>query len=121
MLGLLHPLAASSTSRGGSQIQLVVFLVLIVGSFYFLLIRPQQRRARQQRSLVDSVDVGDEVLTIGGMYATVRGMDDESFTLEVAPGVEVRVTKSAVARKLVYQDLDEDDEQDEAEEAGDQA
>jgi preprotein translocase subunit YajC len=120
VLGALHPLAASSSS-GGSGISLIVFLVLIVGSFYFLLIRPQQRRARQQRSLVDSIDVGDEVMTIGGMYATVRGMDDESFTLEVAPGVDVRVTKSAVARKLVYEDVDEDDQQGEAEEADDQA
>jgi preprotein translocase subunit YajC len=112
---MLHPLAAStSTSTGGSQVTFVIFLLAIVASFYFLLIRPQQRRARQQRSLMDSIDVGDEVMTVGGIYGTVRGMDDESFTIEVAPGIDLRVTKSAIARKLVYQDEEEEQHEEEA-------
>lgn len=104
MLGLFVPLAQTGGSSGAAG--LLIPLVLMVGIFYFLLIRPQQRRARQQRALVESVGVGDEVMTIGGIFGTVRDTDDESFTLEVAPGVEVRFVKSAVARKLVYDDED---------------
>ena len=48
-------------------------LLLLVGIFYFLLIRPQQRRMRQQRTLIEGLDVGDEVLTIGGMFGTITG------------------------------------------------
>jgi preprotein translocase subunit YajC len=128
VIGLLIPLTAASNSSSGSSASLIIFLVLIVGSFYFLLIRPQQRRARQQRSLIGSVDIGDEVMTIGGIYGTVKAIDDESFTLEVAPGVDLRFVKTSIARKLVYEEFDEDDEEDEGdhedhheEEADDQA
>ena len=102
MFASTPPLAAASSSGGGYS--LVIFLLLMGAVFYFLLIRPQQRRQRQQRTLIDSVEVGDEVMTIGGIYGTVREMDDDSVTLEVAPGVDIRFTKTAVARKLVYDD-----------------
>ena len=108
MFRSITPLAAASSSGGGYS--LLMFLVLMGAVFYFLLIRPQQRRQRQQRSLIESVEVGDEVMTIGGIYGTVRQLDDDSITLEVAPGVDMRFTKTAVARKLVYDDGYEDDE-----------
>jgi preprotein translocase subunit YajC len=81
----------------------------LVGVFYFLLIRPQQRRARAQRELVMSLEVGDEVVTIGGMFGTITAVDDESVTVEVAPGTSMRFVKSAIARKLVRdEDLEEE-------------
>jgi preprotein translocase subunit YajC len=103
-------LAATSTSSG-SGYSLLIFLVLMGAVFYFLLIRPQQRRQRSQRALIESVAVGDEVMTIGGIYGTVRDLDDESVTVEVAPGVDVRVAKTAIARKLVYDDGYGDEEE----------
>ncbi len=117
MLGSLIPIAASSSSgsSSGGSAGILIFLVVMLGFFYFVLIRPQQRRAKQQRSLIESVDVGDEVMTIGGVYGTVRGMDDEAFTVEVAPGVDLRIVRSAIARKLVYDEPDES-EPDEPEE-----
>jgi len=120
------PLAAASSSGGGYS--LVIFLLLMGAVFYFLLIRPQQRRQRQQRTLIDSVEVGDEVMTIGGIYGTVRELDDDSVTLEVAPGVDIRFAKTAVARKLVYDDgyeegegSEEGSEEPEQREAGEQS
>ena len=107
MLGMLTSLAASSSSSG-SSLSFIPILILFAGVFYFLLIRPQQRRARQQRSLIESVDVGDEVVTIGGLYGTVKAVDDESLTLEVAPGVDMRFARGAIARKLVLDDEYED-------------
>jgi preprotein translocase subunit YajC len=111
VLGSVTSLAAASGSSGSAS--LLVFLLLMGAVFYFLLIRPQQRRQRSQRALIQSVEVGDEVMTIGGMYGTVREVDDESITIEAAPGVDIRFSKSAIARKLVYDESDEEEESDE--------
>jgi preprotein translocase subunit YajC len=108
VLSPITPLAANGTGSYSS----LIFLVLMVVLFYLLLIRPQQRRARQQRELLSNVDVGDEVVTIGGMHGTVREVDDGEVVLEIADGVDVRFLKSAIARRLVF------DETDDAEEAG---
>lgn len=86
----------------------LISLALMVGIFYFLLIRPQQRRVRQQRELVNSLQIGDEVITIGGMFGTIKRMDDDEVTLEVSPGVDVRMVKSAVARKFVPETMGEE-------------
>ena len=87
-------------ARGGSTTSLLISLALMGAIFYFLLIRPQQRRMRQQRALITSLDVGDEVVTIGGMYGTIQSLDEEAVTVEVSPGVSVRLLKSAIARKV---------------------
>ena len=86
---------------GAGNVTFLISLVLLVGIFYFLLIRPQQRRMRQQRDLVDSLSVGDEVVTIGGIFGRIIEMDDESVTLDVAAGTNLRFVKNAIARKLV--------------------
>lgn len=83
-----------------SGVTFLISLVLLVAVFYFLLIRPQQRRMRAQRELVTSLDVNDEVVTIGGMFGRITEMDDESVTLEISPGTRVRFVKAAVARRL---------------------
>ena len=76
-------------------------LIVIVAMFAMLwlfLIRPQRRRAQAQRELVTSVTVGDEILTVGGLYGIVRAIDeDDDLTLEIAPGTQVRVARRAVA------------------------
>ncbi|MGH2711268.1 MAG: preprotein translocase subunit YajC, partial [Actinomycetota bacterium] len=78
--------------------------------FYFLLIRPQQRRVRQQRQLVDSLRIGDEVITIGGMFGTILEMDDETITLDAGAGTRLRYLRQAVARKFVEETETEDEE-----------
>jgi preprotein translocase subunit YajC len=87
----------------------LVFLGLMMAVFYFMLIRPQKRRVEEHRRLVDSVGVGDEVVTIGGMYGTVRSLGDEEFELEVSPGTVIRFVKSAIARR-VTEDLEDETE-----------
>jgi preprotein translocase subunit YajC len=93
---------------GGSNYAFLISLVLMVAIFYFLLIRPQQRRARQQRDLLASIAVGDEVVTIGGMFGRVMEMDDETVTLDVGSGTTIRFVKQAVARKFVEEPEDEE-------------
>ena len=86
----------------------LIFLVFMFVIFYFLLIRPQKRRVEQHKRLIDSVDVGDEIITIGGLHGTVRSMGDEEFELEAAPGTVLRFTRSAIARR-VTEELDTDE------------
>ena len=83
----------------------LIFLVVFMGIFYFMLIRPQKRRAEQHRSLVSSLERGDEVVTIGGLYGTVQRIGDDDLDLEVAPGTTLRVLKTAIARRIV-EDVD---------------
>jgi preprotein translocase subunit YajC len=79
-------------------------LILIVAVFYFLLIRPQQNRAKQHRELVSSVGTVERVVTIGGMHGTVQAVDEDTIRLEIAPGTVVTYAKSAVSRRLVDAD-----------------
>ena len=91
----------AQTQPGGSSWTFLVSLGLMVAVFYFLLIRPQQRRVRQQRDLLGSLTVGDEVVTIGGVFGRIESMDDESVTLDVGGGTRIRFIKQAIARKFV--------------------
>jgi preprotein translocase subunit YajC len=102
---------ASLVAQQGGNVTFLISLALMVAIFYFLLIRPQQRRARQQRELVNSLAVGDEVVTIGGMFGTIQDMDDESVTLDVGSGTRVRFVKQAVARKFVQGDVEDKEEE----------
>ena len=84
----------------------LIFLGLLIAIFYFMLIRPQRKRVQAHKQLIDSVDVGDEVVTIGGAHGIVRAIGEDEVRLEVAPGTEIRFIKSAIARR-VTEDLDE--------------
>lgn len=106
--------ALVAQQQTGGNVTFLISLGLMVAIFYFLLIRPQQRRARQQRELVGSLAVGDEVVTIGGMFGTITGMDDESVTLDVGSGTRVRFVKQAIARKFVQEDVEEQEASEES-------
>jgi preprotein translocase subunit YajC len=84
----------------------LIFLALLILIFYFMLIRPQKKRVNAHRELVESIGVGDEVVTIGGVHGTVRRIGDDDVELEIAPGTVVRFVKSAIARRIT-EDLDE--------------
>ena len=112
-------LAQNSTSGGSSLIGLALPILLIVG-FYFLLIRPQRNRQRQQQALVAALEVGDEVMTTGGIFGTIVDIDDDEGTiiLEIAPGTRIRMLRQGVSQRFVEDEYDEDegDEVDEDEE-----
>ena len=99
----------------GGGIESLLFLGLLIVVFYFLLIRPQKRRVEAHRELVESVEVGDEIVTIGGMYGRVRAVEDDALQIEVADGTVIRFIKSAVARRIT-DDTDEAAEEAETEE-----
>ena len=74
-------------------------LVILVGIMYFLLIRPQQRRVRAQKALVLSLEVGDEVVTMGGLLGRILSIDDETATIETTPGTILRCRRGAIASR----------------------
>lgn len=78
----------------------LIWLVLMMGAFYFLLWRPQQRRAQALRALQDSIVVDDEIVTTSGIFGRVRGTDGEVLEVEISPGTVVRLARGAVGQRL---------------------
>lgn len=95
----------------------IIWLVLMIGAFYLLLWRPQQRRMAMVRALQSTLRQGDEVLTTSGIYARVVRLGDDDAELEVAPGTVIHVARGAIGQVLT--DHDESfDASGEASEAG---
>ncbi len=105
-LALGSLLAQAPANPGGGLAQFVPFLLIVV-VFYLLLIRPQQRKTRAHQALVQSIGVGDRIVTIGGIHATVQSLDDDTAVLEIAPGTAITLTRGAIARRLVEADADQ--------------
>lgn len=103
-LGMAPPSDGTSSSPFMSLIPLV-FIMFI---FYFLVIRPQQRRHKEHQDMVKSLSRGDRVLTNGGMYATVVDVKDDLVVATIAEGVKVELAKSAVAGKVALKGKSDD-------------
>jgi preprotein translocase subunit YajC len=75
----------------------VVPMALMVGIFYFLLIRPQQRKAKEHRQLLDNLKRGDRVITSGGIIGTIISIDDQIVNLEIGDKIRIEVARPYVA------------------------
>jgi preprotein translocase subunit YajC len=78
----------------------LLILPLLFAAMYFMTIRPQQQRLRNQRALVASLQAGDEIVTIGGLIGTVTVVGEQEIRLDVGSGNELRVARGAVQTKL---------------------
>jgi preprotein translocase subunit YajC len=97
----------------------VIYLILIVGllvAMWVLLIRPQRRRQMEQQDILGNLEVGDEIVTAGGLYGHVEAIEDDEIHLEIAPGTVVRVAKRAIAAVMPEEGEDEEEEYEEEEE-----
>ena len=90
---------AGGAAPGGAFVQLLPLLLIFV-VFYFLLIRPQAKRAKEHRSMVGALAVGDEVETSGGILGKVTETGDQFMTVEIADGVRVKVQRQTISRVL---------------------
>ena len=90
---------AQESNSGGSPLTLLVFLLIPV-VLYFLLIRPQRRRMKQQAELQSAIGVGDEVITNSGIYGFITGVDDDKFWLEIDDDVQIRIARGAIQGKV---------------------
>ena len=85
---------------GGGFGQSIFLIAIILGIFYFLLIRPQQKQAKQHQALLAGLKKGDRVLTSSGIYGKVWAVKDDSVILEVARDVRIEMDKTSVRRKM---------------------
>ena len=93
-------LIAQDDSSGGSGIASLGILLLIPVAMYFLMIRPQRKRMRDQAAMQTSLEVGDEIVTTSGMYGFITGFDDDRVWVEIDDDVQVRVAKAAIQGKV---------------------
>ena len=77
--------------------QLLLLVVAMAAIFYLLILRPQQRQKKQRAALMDALAEGVEVLTVGGIYGTVRTLRDDDFDIEIADGVVMKMDRRAIA------------------------
>ncbi len=101
-MNIVHAMGSpAGQSQGGGQTWMGLLpLLLLFVVFYFLLIRPQQKRQKQHKSFLEGLKKGDKVITSGGMYGTITGITDDSVTLEIAEKIRARVLKSSIVDKV---------------------
>ena len=100
----MNPLISDAWAQAApgptGQLMHLLMMVLFVGVFYFLLIRPQQKKAREHQALVSKLVAGDEVVTNGGMLGKVTDVGDTFVTLEIAEGVRVKVQRFQISQLM---------------------
>lgn len=88
--------------------EIVIYFAVLIAAFFFLVVRPQRRRLAAHRTLMESLGVGDEVVTTAGIYGTITSIgtsinaavDDGTVALQVAPGVSLKVARGAIAHHV---------------------
>jgi preprotein translocase subunit YajC len=89
--------ATAGTASGGGSLFMLFPYLLIIPAFYFLIMRPQQLKAKAQQAAINAVKKGDSVITAGGVAGKVTKVDERFVEVEVAPTVKIRVVKSTLA------------------------
>jgi len=101
MVDMAIVLAAAAPAPGqGNPLQMFVPLIIIFGIFYFMLIRPQQRKEKERRTMVDNLKTGARVVFGGGFLGTVTNVKDTTFVIKIADGVKVEVVRGSVTQVL---------------------
>jgi len=94
----MAPPQSADGSSGGIQGMLMTFapLIIIFAIFYFLLIRPQQKKAKEQKAMLDAVKKGDKVVTAGGIYGVIESTDETTVMVKIADSVKIKVSRNAI-------------------------
>lgn len=119
----MHHIAAPlAAGDGGNPLVTFLPIILIIAVFYFLLVRPSQNRRKKQTQMQNQIAPGQQVMTTAALHATVVALEDDIVVLEIAPGVECRYNRQAIARVLTddvtdagHDDSDDADEDDDVE------
>jgi preprotein translocase subunit YajC len=93
---MISPAYAQAAPAGGSGFESMILLVAMFAIMYFLLIRPQMKRAKEQRAMVEALQKGDEVVAAGGLIGRISKLSDQYITLEVAPDTEIVMQRASV-------------------------
>jgi preprotein translocase subunit YajC len=91
---------ATGAATPGMDIMTFLPMIAIFVVFYFLLIRPQQKRAKDAKAMLSALQKGDEVITAGGIVGKIAGLDEQYASIEVSPNVTVRVQRGSISQLL---------------------
>ena len=97
---VIAPAYAQTAAQPGGFGMSLLFPILLIGVMYFLMIRPQMKRAKEHKAMLEKLSRGDEVITNGGIAGTVSDLGDSFVTVEIADNVRIRVQKGAIANVL---------------------
>ncbi|MEO6365856.1 MAG: preprotein translocase subunit YajC [Luteimonas sp.] len=99
---LIAPAYAQAAPAGGapSMMSSLLLPIVLIGVMYFMMIRPQMKRAKEHRGMLEKLAKGDEVITNGGIAGTVTDMGENFISVEIADNVRIRVQKAAIANVL---------------------
>ena len=98
-IGGCIPTDTGGEEGGGSIWPMIIFLVIIFGLFYLVMIRPQRRRQKEHDTLVQELQKGDRVITAGGIYGTIESISEDSIVIKVEGGTTIRVARGSVAMR----------------------
>ena len=93
-------MAQGAGGQSGGTLELILPLLLMFGIFYFLLIRPQQKKAKEHKTMVEALGKGDEVITNGGLLAKIIDVDENFLTCKISDNVEVKIQRHAITSVL---------------------
>ncbi len=91
---------AQAEGQQSSTLELILPLLLMFGIFYFLLIRPQQKKAKEHKNMVEALGKGDEIITSGGLLAKIVDIDDNFLTCKISDNVDVKIQRHAITSIL---------------------
>jgi preprotein translocase subunit YajC len=94
---------ATTTAAGSQSWMIWIWLAVIVVAFYFLLIWPQRKKNKESQQLLSGLQRGEEIVTIGGFHGRIKDVRDDVVIITIASGVDVKISKSAIARKITQQ------------------
>ncbi len=86
--------------QGGGGVAALLPLIVLVGVFWFLIMRPQQRKMRDHKQLTSDIKQGDRIVAAGGIHGTVRRVDDDTITLQVGDNSVIKVDRGSVSKRL---------------------
>ncbi len=98
MVGIAHAAGSGAGAAGGFASFIPLVLIFVV--FYFLLIRPQQKQAKQHQAFLNDLKKGNKIVTKGGIHGSITGISDNVVTLEIAKDITVKISRDAVAGSL---------------------
>ena len=98
-MNLYHIIAMSpqGQGQGGGMFSTLIMFALIILIFYFMILRPQQKRQKEREKMLNDVQKGDKIVSAGGIHGTVVGLEDKSLLVQIADNVKVKLEKSAVS------------------------
>lgn len=96
----LFTIIAQAAPRQGGILEMLMPMVIIFAIFYFLMVRPQQRKEKERRAAIDAMRAGQRILFGSGFIGTIAEVKEFTFMVEVAPGVKIEIARGAVQRLL---------------------